>query len=721
MPAILESVRSTLVALGDGWHQYLMRTQKVDIRAKDLAGELSKELPIDRTALGFADFDPMGKRAIEPGDPARSVLYHALASPNVLPKLNDGSDMAEKDYPTWAQLDVLENYIYSLVPLSEQDLKDVVVGVFAYEYRPKEATTHRQFADMVFSRMGIARTGTSEAVYKGAERAYTSLTGTTGKIGVLPARYGAFLARIVKGGHNISLLGEGVPDDDGRRFLLPFRKLFSGPECIPKHSISVSFQEQHRAEKLLRIVERLRVEDPLCVPPEFDTNKPPFIRKSPDPELVRMTPVGSSVTISAPPHPLVRKAVQDVKGQKLPAMFRVPAETDAGIAARKLRPDAGVGFFRHYSAMQLPISTYAAGFEALENLLGRSNSQTRFARNYPFFVYIREEVGYWNGKIIDVEDMNKFNDDEFNSYIERGNYYAAMFEDGTSDGCVAAFVDGLGSELDSYPAFSVVAPLTFFPRSLELDLERWTLENPNMFHQGDSRPLCEGRFYANPFIQKPDRDGKPGADLAFSIQDDTIAAVVGKLPSAGSAPLGDPALRKVFRTSFLTDAASNVFFPGWDVTIATNSGPVDNKNYFYTTFGMGSPYPEDVKFCAAANGFWPTASPDAGRTFHRYDSPTSILLLDGELGYHPSHPAGKGDQPGWDGGYGPFFQLENGSNAPGVNFANLDRVDYVRERARGKIWPLPACKPHERCPHRADELPKAVRRRVAEEIFSKRI
>jgi hypothetical protein len=397
-----------------------------------------------------------------------------------------------------------------------------------------------------------------------------------------------------------------------------------------------------------------------------------------------MTPVGDSVMISAPPGPLVRRAEQDVNGTKLPAMFRVPAETDIGRKVRNFRPDAGAGFFRHYTALQLPVGNVAATYEAWQNFVGRSNSQSRFARNYPFFVYIREEVEYWNGKVIDIDDLNIKNDDEFYSYIERGNYYAAMFEDGTSDGCVAAFVDGLGSKLESYPAFSVVAPLTFFPRSLELDLERWTLQHPNMFHQGDSRPLCEGRFYANPSIVLPERDGKPSANPAFHERDNTIAAVVGKLPSARNAPSDGSALRKVFRTSFMTDAASNVFFPGWDVTIANKTGDVNDTSFFYTTYGMGSPYPEDVKFCAAANGFWPTASPDAGRTFHRSDSPTSIFLLDNEVGYHPSHPAAKGDQPGWDGGYGPFFQLDR-SGAPGVNFANLDRVDYVRDALDGKF------------------------------------
>ena len=690
-PQLLESVRRTLSALGDVWHQYLMQTQKLDIRANDLAGELSKERAIDRAVDGFVDFDPLGRRAIEPGDPARSLLYHALASPDVHPTLNKGSAIADKDYPTWDQLDVIENYIYSLAPLSEQDLKDAVVGVFAYEYRPKEATTHRQFADMVFSRMGIARVGTSEAVYKGAERAYTSVTGTAGKIGVLPARYGAFLARKVQGVRDISLLGdESVSGDDRRTFLLPFRKLFSGTECIPNHNIQVLFREHHRAEKLRRIVQAVQQINEgkgNCVPKEFDTSKPPFIRQSPDPELVRLTNVGDSVTISAPPHPLVRRAEQNVKGKMLPVMFRVPAEAKiVGDIVNRQSPDAGAGVYRHYTGLQLPAGNMGLLNEGWANILGRADSQSRFARNYPFFVYIREEVEYWDGKLVDegYVDLNKLDDAAFYKYVKNGIYHATMFEDNTSDGCVAAFVDGLGGNHESYPAFSVVAPVTFFPRALELDLERWTLQNPGMFHQGDSRPLCQGRFYANPSIVLPDREGRPGAGPAFREADNTIAAVVGKSPRAGAPPMDGSALRKVFRTSFLTDAASNVFFPGWDVTIANKSGDPNDGSFFYTTYGMGSPYPEDVKFCAAANGFWPTASPDAGRTFHRHDSPTSIFLLDKELGYHPDHPAKKGDQPGWDGGYGPFFQLD-GSGAPGVNFANLDRLDYVRYALEGRF------------------------------------
>ena len=55
-----------------------------DLASSDLATELSKPLTVDRSLLGFGDFASDGKRAIEPGSPSRSLLYHAIASPNVL-------------------------------------------------------------------------------------------------------------------------------------------------------------------------------------------------------------------------------------------------------------------------------------------------------------------------------------------------------------------------------------------------------------------------------------------------------------------------------------------------------------------------------------------------------------------------------------------------------------------------------------------------------------
>ena len=84
--------------------------------------------------------------------------------------------------------------------------------------------------------------------------------------------------------------------------------------------------------------------------------------------------------------------------------------------------------------------------------------------------------------------------------------------------------------------------------------------------------------------------------------------------------------------SFLPDAASNEFEPGWDVSLVR-----DDVGLYYAAYGLGSPFLEDAKLCAALNSFWPAVAPDASRTFHMglkstFASPTAIPLMDNELG-----------------------------------------------------------------------------------------
>ena len=110
----------------------------------------------------------------------------------------------------------------------------------------------------------------------------------------------------------------------------------------------------------------------------------------------------------------------------------------------------------------------------------------------------------------------------------------------------------------------------------------------------------------------------------------------------------------------------------------------DELGVFYATYGLGSPFPEDVKLCAAANSFWPAVSPDASRTFGRDGTPTAIPLLDEELGYHEQHPlrlnGSKQKTRGWDGEYGPFATPDGLK----VNYADIQRSDYVANLLRGR-------------------------------------
>lgn len=71
-----------------GWKDLLLEQHGLDITSQDLKEELLRELPnINRNIKGFGDFALEGRRGIEPGIPSRSLLYHAVASPNVITML----------------------------------------------------------------------------------------------------------------------------------------------------------------------------------------------------------------------------------------------------------------------------------------------------------------------------------------------------------------------------------------------------------------------------------------------------------------------------------------------------------------------------------------------------------------------------------------------------------------------------------------------------------
>ncbi len=89
--------------------------------AAALRTELTKSLAaINRGVAGFEDFSPNGTAAIQSGDPARSLLYHALASPNVYP--SPTSARTDADFPTLVELDTIENYIYSVAKMKLKDI-----------------------------------------------------------------------------------------------------------------------------------------------------------------------------------------------------------------------------------------------------------------------------------------------------------------------------------------------------------------------------------------------------------------------------------------------------------------------------------------------------------------------------------------------------------------------------------------------------------------------
>ena len=240
----------------NGWRELLLR-HGLDITASDLEQELRKELPhINRQIPGFEDFASEGKRGIEPGRPARSLLYHALASPNVL--VGAGGEPLGA-FPTLAEIKTIENYVFGVRPPSLADLTAFSAGADGYrgvatEYRTGAQTVHRRHADLCFSRTGVARVGTAEPLYDARARGFVPFVEEEEHaFRVLPAQYAPYVAVRLKG--NESLFGpmnfdlmdrvleetreiiwpeypEEQKDDAGRDFWVPLHKLFSGPECL---------------------------------------------------------------------------------------------------------------------------------------------------------------------------------------------------------------------------------------------------------------------------------------------------------------------------------------------------------------------------------------------------------------------------------------------------------------------------------------------------------
>jgi hypothetical protein len=641
---------------------------------------LQDPLAINREIAGFEDFAPQATRAIEPGDPALSLIYHALASPCVHPTAvgpkQPRKRAHQQAYATLAELDLIENYIYSLKPFDLRDLGNLTVAPFAYEYRPAASTTHRTHADLVFSRTGVARVGNEAMVWSGAARSFLNhFPGRPGTFAVMPARYGIFLAERRRGiPENISFIGDADKHDSSREFLFPIRKLFSGPECLPGADLEVSLKEYHRAEKLKGIVTRGK----LKLRKGFDENAPPLFRESgqADPlvELEEVSP-GGSVLVSPPPGELVRFAQQKnaSSGELEYVSFKVPA---ASIFIREFSHN------RHYTSLMVVENWFTFAPEVIIGLIPNAPHLQIAAHNVPNFVNIRHEVSDPSRMPIDLNDPANPPAGGYRHKIRKGGYWAAMFEDGICDGSVWPEIRGLPGDMEIRSAFSLVTAPDFFATADEQHLNYHSDVIADQFSSGGPAPLCEGRYPVNPEVLRPRAYGSPSLDT----EDETLVAVVGRVkePATSIQILRE----RSERTSYLSDAASNHFAPGWDVTVG---GSAWKK--FYTTAGLGSPFPEDVKLCAASNSFWPAAAPDASRTFDRQATPTAIPMMDAELGYHRDNPDKPPDAPiapGWDGEYGPFFEyVATGKQKPRtervVNFCDIWRSDYVRN-ARLKLF-----------------------------------
>jgi len=301
-----------------GWRNLLLRASnnELDLGAADLAAALARPLArIDRTVPGFEDFALEGQRGIAPGAPAHSLLFHALASPNVF---EDGSGNTLGAYPTPAELETVENYVFGVAPPSLDEVRGWASGhplgvvVFALEYRPARETVHGKHADFCFARTGHARMGTTEAIYDPRKRDF--LPGKEDDpfaFPVQPVRYAPFLA--VQRPSDPDTFGplRATDDDRARRFWVPLHKLFSGPECLRGLDLDVSLSASHINEKLRRFHLQLNTAgfNTGWAEPEID-QYPFVIRDEALASLSRDPDLGSGWVMPRP-HPIAEPAEHD--------------------------------------------------------------------------------------------------------------------------------------------------------------------------------------------------------------------------------------------------------------------------------------------------------------------------------------------------------------------------------------------------------------------------
>ena len=637
-----------------GWADLLKRASGgvLDLGAKDLAAELSKTFTVDRSVPGFADFHPDGVRAIEPGDPSRSLLYHAFASPDVV-------DAAITEYPTLAEIDALENSVYAaravtLAALQEQ-AGDAPIGVvmFAVQYRSARDSVGKRHADLAFSRTGISRMGTVAPIYNAQARNFEA---TDPKkpfdFPVIPQRFVPYIAMKVTGENAKLAVLDRQKGDEEREFWLPLHKLFGGKECISGAELKVDLASAFRNDKLRKFHRYLQING---YPTEWvgdDLEQFPFVMR--DEEIASLSTIKGFGPGLVEPRQAAFVNRARYKNQWLG--FDVPKEWVA---------TPGVVYFSSAQILGGEADS-EADYKAGEYLYAEG-AGADYDRNAPEYVSLRHRLKE-DGSL---EDLNS--NPDMPRLIREGNYKAQHFIDYAGDGWVEARVEGLPDSLPRMAAYAPVSPPDFFPLVSQHDLMEW-------WNGAVPAAIREGLWAIPPYALSGRRMA-PNIELpiGFSIYDVGASAVVGAA-QAGPPVKSMPSTSRVSRYSGLPDHSPGLFDPGWDASQGQYyNNPEEGLQAFLQNHGLGTPFVEDVKLCAALGSYWPAIAPDSTRSFtplkraggYSYPWPTVVPLTDAETGIEMVNGA---YQP-WDGVRGPQIIDVEGKRV--VEYADIERVDYA--------------------------------------------
>lgn len=638
-----------------GWRQLLLNASggDFDIGAPDLSNQLGKQLAhIDRNVAGFGDFNIAATRAIEPGSPDRSLLYHALASPAVVA---DGKGADLTGFPTLAEIEAVENYAYGVAPPTLDDLRKRADGrklgivVFALQYRHAPLSVHGRHAELCFARSGIARLGTLAPLYDARTRNFTALDPAQPfEFRVVPRRFAAYVAVQMNGAQDSFGPQDPLPDDPKLAFWVPVHKLFAGGECIAGLDLDVRLDRGLRNDELAMFHHFLENTGLANNWSGEDLEQFPFIIKDATIGSLSQRPAFGTGVLEPCPSPLVTPA--QYKGRLL--TFPVDGRYTSDPANLQL------------SSMQvLPASADA---EEPRYMLDASQ-QTQ--RPGPEYINIRHRL-LPNGQI---DNLNLRPD--MDAIMKRGGYDTLHYIDAAGDGWVEAHCPQLAGMVDAnMPAYCMVGLPDFFPKVTQRELMLWwrdTVPKPVRAALWAIEPLAlsQTRIAAN--ITLP---------VGFSVEDTTITALVSQ-PAEGSGPVQAPNGPWVVEKTGLPDGSPGLFDPGWETSQGIYyTDPRRPLQKFMAGYGLGSPFIEDAKLCAALGAYWPGVAPDSTRTFPPdkqiggavYPYPSIVPLTDQEIG---SAPVEGGQFMPWDGVHGPHATTFEGR--PVAAYTDATRVDYI--------------------------------------------
>ena len=601
-----------------GWKQLLGEATggDLDISAADLQRELLKPLArIDRDYPGFGDFDIAATRAIEPGRPDRSMLYHAFSSPTVAADRN-GAEL--RGFPTLAEIEAVENYVYGAEPPTMDDLRrrangrPLAMAVFALQYLNAPMSVHGRHAELCFARSGISRLGTLEPLYDARARVFTALDEARPfDFRVVPRRFAAYLAVSMNGRAESFGPQDPLPGDETLQFWVPIHKLFSGPECIAGLDLQVELGRGLVNDDLAqfhRFLDRSGLQNNWR---GEDLEQFPFtIKDEMIGSLSRRPDFGAGV-LEPRPSPLVTPA--QYKGRLLTF------------------PVDGAYTSKPYN-LQLSSMQILPGAENTSEPNYMNDAQQETQRAAPEYANIRHRV-LPNGQIDDLNDHP-----DMDAIISRGGYQTLHYIDAAGDGWIEARCPQLEGAIDArLPAYCMVGLPDFFPKVTQRELMLWWRDKvPGPIRDAlwalQPLALSQTRIAAN--ITLP---------VGFSLNDTTITALVSQ-PTDASGPAQTPNGPWTIEKTGLPDGSPGLFDPGWETSQGIYYS--DSKlplQKFLAGYALGSPFVEDAKLCAALGAYWPGVAPDSTRTFQPdkqidgmlYPYPTIAPLTDEEIGSAP--------------------------------------------------------------------------------------